>query len=132
MKLTLKDLQDAEREYSEYALQALLGETQPFIPDMSNLLMGFMDKRAVLTEGELTEIFAQSGISGNDHALAIKYLIEANFLGLQIGDENYRFALTPQQTSFMLSQATKYRSRQNILRTFKVHKAFHKSLDIRA
>jgi len=118
------------RQYSEHAFQSLSSEWQPYIPDMTDLLLGFFGSMASLTYEEIRRILTEVGVKASDVEKVIRFLIECNFLGLAVDENNYRFALSPTQATLMYRQAGRFVHQRSGERRFRIHKAFHDCLSI--
>ena len=126
--LTLRDFNDALREYSEYALQALSAEWHPYVDDMAALLLSFYGGPAEFSFEALRQTILSSDIHEESLEEVLRFLIQSQFLGIAIDEHNYRYATTPTQTTIMERQAGRFVHQQGGVRKFRVHRAFHESL----
>ena len=126
--LMKRDFDTALREYSGYALQALSAEWCPYIPDLEELLLEFWGGLAEITDAELRSKLASSGVEPNDTEEAVRFLVEAQFLGLGIDEHNYQYAVTPIRRALMMRQLRRFVHRQGGERRFRIHRSFHHSL----
>ena len=128
--LTRKDFEAALRDYSEYALQALSAEWSPYIPDLGDSLLEFWGGTEELTNSELQTRLVESGVESNDVEGAVRFLVDAQFLGLAIDEHNYRFASTPTESATMMRQAGRFIHDRGGQRRFRIHRAFQQSLGL--
>jgi hypothetical protein len=128
--VTKRDFSSAMRDYSEYALRSLAAESQPYIPDMTDLLFEFAERPALMTRDELHNTLLASHIEQTDFSKTINFLFESNFLGYGIDDYNYTFPTSPAGAELTLRRALRHSEKQSKVRTFKIHRAFHEALAI--
>ena len=128
--LTKKDFEAALRDYSEYALQALSAEWSPYIPNLGDSLLEFWGGTEELTNDELQTRLIESGVEPNDVEGAVRFLVDAQFLGLAIDAYNYRFASTPTESAMMMRQAGRFIHNRGGERRFRIHRGFQQSLGL--
>ena len=128
--LTRRDFDDASREYSEYALQALSAEWHAYIPNMDDLLLAFWGGQPDLSYGDVCNALESAEVAKHHVDEVIKFLIQSQFLGLAIDDHNYRFALNPSLSRSMERQAGRFVHQRGGERKFRIHRAFHQSLSL--
>lgn len=130
-RLSKTDFANAMSVYSEYALQSLAAESQPYIPDMTDLLLEFMEGKATLSLDEVNLVLSKCGITHSaDLQKAREFLLDTNFLGYGIDNNNYSFPTTPIESDFARRKSLKHANRQNKPQMFGIHKSFHESLAI--
>lgn len=127
-RLTRKDFDNALTGYSEYALQALSAEWHPYIPDMSDLLLGFWGGRRDLSYQQLSATIMSNGVATDNVAEAIRFLIQSQFLGLAIDESNFKYALSPMESTIMERQMGRFVHQRHGERKFRIHRAFQRSL----
>jgi hypothetical protein len=128
--ITKRDFQSAIDEYSQYALLSLSAEAQPYIPNMLDLMLEFDQCNAILTFEEINKILLNIGIKEKDLQKVLNFLIEVNFLGYGVDNFNYRFPVSPSEDAIMLRRALRFANKNQGVRKFKIHNAFHPSLTI--
>jgi hypothetical protein len=129
--LNRDDFKQAMTDYSDYALLALSAESQPYIPDMLDLLLAFSEGKSVCSSEELDKVFSQCGIGGSTNLLKTRdFLLDANFLGYGIDNMNYVFPTSPPEADIAKRKAFGFASKNNTPQRFKIHRAFHESLGI--
>ena len=129
-KLAKRDFDAALRDYSEYALQALSAEWSPHIPDLADSLLEFWGGTQDITDDELQTRLISSGVEPNDVEGAVRFLVDAQFLGLAIDEHNYKFASTPTESAIMMRQAGRFIHNRGGQRKFRIHRAFLQSLGL--
>ena len=128
--LAKRDFDAALRDYSEYALQALSAEWSPHIPDLGDSLLEFWGGTRDITNDELRTRLISSGVEVNDVEGAVRFLVDAQFLGLAIDDYNYKFASTSRESIIMMRQAGRFIHDRGGQRKFRIHRAFQQSLGL--
>ena len=128
--LAKRDFDAALRDYSEYALQALSSEWSPYIPDLGDSLLEFWGGTEDITNEELRTRLISSGVEPNDVEGAVRFLVDAQFLGLAIDEHNYKFASTPTESAIMMRQAGRFVHNRGGQRKFRIHRAFQQSLGL--
>ena len=128
--LARRDFEAGLRDYSEYALQALSAEWSPHIPDLADSLLEFWGGTEDITDDELRTKLISSGIKSGDVDGAVRFLVDAQFLGLGIDKHNYKFASTPTESAMMMRQAGRFIHRRGGQRNFLIHRAFRQSLGL--
>ena len=126
--LSKRDFKTALRDYSEYALQALSAEWCPHIPDLADSLLEFWGGTQDITDDELRTKLISSGVESNDVEGAVRFLVDAQFLGIGIDEHNYKFASTPTESALMMRQAGRFIHNRGGQRNFRIHRAFRQSL----
>ena len=128
--LAKRDFKAALRDYSEYALQALSAEWSPHIPDLADSLLEFWGGTQDITDDELRTRLISSGVESNDVEGAVRFLVDAQFVGLGIDENNYKFASTPTESALMMRQAGRFIHNRGGRRNFRIHRAFWQSLGL--
>jgi len=130
MRVSRLDFESAMTEYSEYVVQSLTAEWQPFIPEMTGLLLAFSGEPATYRYDELMKTLEEGGVLVKDISAALRFLVEANFLGVARGDGTYEYALTPEQALMMINKSARFKDQFERQKQFQIHRAFHRSLGI--
>ena len=128
--LAKRDFDSGLRDYSEFALQALSAEWSPHIPSLGDTLLEFWGGTEDVTSHELRERLIASGVAPADVGDAVRFLVDAQFLGLAIDEHNYRFAASPMDSATMMRQAGRFIHDRGGERKFRVHRAFQHSLGL--
>ena len=129
-RLAKRDFDAALRDYSEYALQALSAEWSPHVPDIGDSLLEFWGGTQNITDDELRTRLISSGVASSDVEGAVRFLVEAQFLGLAIDEHNYKFASTPTDSAIMMRQTGRFIHNRGGQRKFRIHRAFQQSLGL--
>lgn len=124
-----RDFEGAMGEYSDYAFRSLSAESQPYIPDMEDLILEFGEGKSILNLGRIRRKLLRVRIKEPDIRKAVNFLIETNFLGYEIQKDDFRFPITPTESTLMAKTVWNGMS-ENVMsrRRFKIHNAFHNAL----
>jgi hypothetical protein len=128
--LELQDFKDAMTEYSEHAFRSLCGESQPYIPKMEDLILGFAEAHSRLSLNDVQLKLKDAGIKRRDMRKTIDFLVQANFLGYRASKDSYRFPITPTEFAIMAKTVWNPKKKTKRAKIFIVHNAFHNALAI--
>jgi hypothetical protein len=128
--LGLQDFKDAMTEYSEHAFRSLCGESQPYIPNMEDLILGFAESHPRLSLNDVQLKLKDAGIKKRDIRMTIDFLVQANFLGYRAGKDSYRFPVTPTESAIMAKTVWNPKKKTKRAKIFMIHNAFHDALVI--
>lgn len=126
-KVMATDFTFAERDYSRFAVEALLVESQPQGFDLEEVLYGFAGLGATLSEGELFEVLRGSP----DQEAVRDWLLRTSFLGTQSADGHYVYVEGEAEARKKIVAARRISDRRGEPVMFRVHPAFRPYLDIR-
>lgn len=128
--LTKRDYVDAMQQYSQHALWSLTAESQPYVPDMFDLLVEFADRPATLTLDEVHSILARGRVAEGDFWKTVQFLVEANFLGYGIDEHNYEYPSSPAEDAVMVKRYQRHVETSGEPGRFRIHNAFHSALNL--
>lgn len=123
------DILEAEKRYSQYALESILVENGAAIPNLESLLYEFAGCKAELTENELTHRFEAAHVPSPVHSKTVDYLCSLAFLGIQVRPGDFRFAEDPQEHRRNLALARQSLHLGEPL-VFTIHPAFWAFLEV--
>lgn len=120
------DIRAAEEEYSLFAFEALLVESEPHA-GLSDLLFEFAGQPATMTEGDLRSLL-EPHVRDVDDSRGM--LLRANFLGIEVDDNRFEYPMD--ETSEKRATVLARRLRQQAAREvrFRVHPAYRPYLEI--
>ena len=126
-RITAADVVFAEKQYSRFAVEALLVESEAEGFDLEEVLYEFAGTDSTFSSSELEVLLAKYGESE-----AIRdWLIRCSFLGVEVrpGEFVHVEGETDARRQFMV--ATRFSSKSNALVRFRVHPAFRGHLEVR-
>jgi hypothetical protein len=124
-----QDVIDAEKQYSQYALESILVENGVYVPNLERILYEFAGCRARVPESELGDRLAKANVPPEEHARIIDHLCALSFLGLQVSVGDSRFAEDSTENKRNFAVARQMRGPEESL-VFTVHPAFWSFLEI--
>lgn len=123
------DIIQAEKVYSEYALNSLLAETEIQFPDMERLLIEFVGADEIISKARIEELARAANIDGDSINEAIELLCENTFLGLEIDPGKFEFLYNTGKAKVLQKMAQRVSEQKGIQR-FKINTSFHAYLEI--
>lgn len=117
------EIRTALETYSQYAYEALLVENGITIPEMENVLYGFLGEHAIMCQDEVLKVIDQAGIDAQRHAPTLTRLVEMSFLGIETNDEVFSFPEVGPELTRALRQAERHQPVAG-RRRYQVHQAF--------
>jgi hypothetical protein len=96
-KVQEDDVLEAEKQYSQYAVDSVLVEGEVTVPQLETIIYEFAGSRATLNEVEVYALMKQAGVQPEALDEALDHLCALSFLGVAVGDEDFRFATDPQE-----------------------------------
>lgn len=123
-----EDVRQAERDYSQFAFEALLVESDPQT-GLSNLLIEFAGCSSTLTQEQVNLTMDAAG-HADDHAGRLSDLLRASFLGIEIapGKFDYPPNEIAEQRAYVL--ARRFLETNGRPARFRVHPAYRPYLEI--
>ncbi|MBL8216019.1 MAG: hypothetical protein JNK87_35175 [Bryobacterales bacterium] len=82
-RVEAKDVLDAERQYSQYALDSILVENGITTPQLEGVLLEFLGLRSIVAHSEVTSCILKAGIASEQAQDVVQYLVKLSFLGLE-------------------------------------------------
>ncbi len=129
-KILDSDIQAAELEYSDFAIELLLAEVNKVNPFITKeLIFEFYGEKEVLLDDEIKERLDIGGISSavSDHVIEV--FVENSFLAIETSDLEFTFIYEDRERERIYAKARKNREKYNRIR-YRIHPAFHPALEI--
>ncbi len=124
------DFIDAQKRYSQYALDSLIVENGITVDDFERLLYEFVGLPEVITKKQILEAVKASQIEGLDPDVMIQLLCERSFLGREVKQNVYRFQYSFAENEKLEVMARKTANRRaSEERRFRIGKPFHPFLE---
>lgn len=117
----------AESEYSKFAIEALLVESEAESFDLEEILYEFAGFDSTLNENELAEALSEV----NDSEKVKFWLIKTSFLGIEIADGDFIHVEGDASARRKLRLAERLSNRLGRETRYRIHPAFRKYLDVR-
>jgi hypothetical protein len=125
-----KDVLDAEKQYSQYALDSILVEGNVTIPQLESVFLEFLASEPVLTESEVRQYVSSAGVEAESVDDVIAHLVRLTFLGLEVGEGRFEFSDQTRELKKIRLLAERYARGRNSERRLEVNSAFRSYLEI--
>jgi len=121
------DFISAESDYSEFAIEALLVESQSEPFDLEAVLYEFAGSDCTLSERELLDILGRHG-SAED---ILNWLVRAAFFGVEVTRDHFAHLEGETRATMRLKVARQNATKDRRQVTFRIHPAFRPFLEIK-
>ncbi|WJS91100.1 P-loop ATPase, Sll1717 family [Microbacterium testaceum] len=121
------DVLFAEGQYSKFAFDALIVESDAEEFDLEEILYEFAGVGATMTEDEVNEVLSPA----TDAGAVINWLMRTSFLGVEVAPGEFRHVEGRTNAKRQLRLARRFAERQATPIRFRVHPAFRHHLEIR-
>jgi hypothetical protein len=91
------DILEAEKQYSQYALETILVENGVEVLSLESIIYEFAGCKACLSVDEVTGLLTRAQVPLEKALSVIDHLCSLTFLGVEVGPEDFRFAEDPQE-----------------------------------
>lgn len=125
-----RDILDAEKQYSLYALDSILVENGITIPQMESVLLEFLGCDSVLTETSVRQRISRAGIEAEKVDSTISHLVKLTFLGVEIDLGNFLYADEPRELKKAYILGSRYASERGGEIRYQINSAFRAYLEI--
>jgi hypothetical protein len=126
-----KDILSGEMQYSRFALDSLLVEASPRIPEIENLLLDFVRGPDVVTDETMQRAVAATGSDPERTDDFVGTLGELTFFGYEVAPGRFEFMNELESASKILAMAQKTADEMNAgTRRFYIHPAYHSYLEL--
>jgi hypothetical protein len=127
-----KDFIDAEKQYSRFALDALIVEAGVRIANIEDLLLHFVLSSEIITETEISTRLLAAKMPATELEKVISLFVEPTFVGFEVAPNRFEFLYDEQDERKFFVMARKTADETtNGVRRFRIHPAFHAFLEIK-
>lgn len=126
--VTQDDIDMADEQYSRFAFDALVVESDAQEFDAEEVLIAFAGVNATLSEHELQEILAEVPV---EPELVRSWLLRTSFLGIELGAGEFKHVEGSAAVNKNLKVARRLADRESRELRFRVHPSFRNHLDVR-
>ncbi|MEI9476678.1 MAG: hypothetical protein WCO26_08890 [Deltaproteobacteria bacterium] len=126
-----KDILDAERQYSQYAIDSIMVENGITLPELESILFEFAGCNHVLNEKELKDLILKARVPEGKLTQIIDHLINLSFLGLEIDEGEFTFSDDPKDYLKNNVLAERLVEGSGRVRRYKINPAFCAYLEIK-
>ncbi|HEV3034101.1 MAG TPA: hypothetical protein VGX72_04860 [Solirubrobacteraceae bacterium] len=132
-KVTVADIVDAERQYSQFAFEALLVEGSGDVSRFENLLFEFVSSEEIVTLGDVKSALVSGGVTDEaTQRSVLDQLVSLSFLGQETHNAEYEFAENPRDRRRLDGLASRFAAQNGRDPRFRIHPAYQAYLDITA
>jgi len=125
-----RDIVDGERQYSRFALDALIVESGARIPNVEDLLLHFVQSSEVITDSGISERLVAADVPSSELENIIMLFGELTFIGFEVSPNRFDFMYDEQDARKILMMARKTADETtNGTRRFRIHPAFQAFLE---
>lgn len=125
-----RDVLDAEKQYSQFAIDSILVENGVTIKQLETIIYEFVGAQPILDEPAVKVILLASGVQDEKAESVIKHLCNLTFLGVEVEQGSFRFAddqAENQKNSILAQRLTNSRTEPP---RYKINLAFWAFLEI--
>lgn len=124
-----EDVLAAEKECSQNAFKSLLVECSSRVPDIEKFLYEFTGSKPIINHNDVEQFCVESKLSESAPEI-INLLLEVNFLGFEVSEEDFRFPEDPQELQKNKAQARNLARHKVATPRYKIHPAFAAFLEL--
>ena len=125
-----QDVLDAERQYSQYALDSIVVESTS-IPDLEKILYEFTGRTAIIKREEIIKVIQNVPSIRNSVDEIIDHLVLLTFLGVEVQYDDFRFAEDPSELRKNLILSKRYFDDSKLAPRYKINPSFWAYLELR-
>lgn len=90
-KVCADDIEEAEKEYSQYALDSILVENGMTVHQIQRVIYEFMGCQKCLEGQDIENFFDKAGLDRDQHPYVLERLCALSFLGVEVSASEFRF-----------------------------------------
>ncbi len=124
------DVLEAERQYSQYALEAIEVEGGVTIPQMRDILYEFLGATEIVDQNVIRMYLDKVGIAKKHHLSVIDSLCALSFLGVEVRLGDFESAGDEDERHKLAVMARKLVDSTDGVPRYKIHPAFHSYLEV--
>jgi hypothetical protein len=87
-----RDVVDAEKQYSQFAIDSILVENGITIKQLETIIYEFVGAEPILTDPQIRKILLGAGMPADKMESILRHLCNLTFLGLEVEQDIFRFA----------------------------------------
>jgi hypothetical protein len=125
-----RDILDAEKQYSLYALDSILVENGITIPQMESVLLEFLGCDRVLDETNVRQVISRAGVEAEKVDSTISHLVKLTFLGIEVEVDRFQYADEPRELKKAYVLANRYSLERGGGIRYQINPAFRAYLEV--
>lgn len=129
--VTEKDITDAERDYSQFAYEAILVEGVASSLNLEDVLIEFAGEDSIIDSARLRSLMEEACTSETDFRHVVSVLRKLGFLGIEVGAGLFDFGGTEGEMKRSDVRSRKFEKSSGQLARYEVHPAYRSHLMIK-
>jgi hypothetical protein len=129
-KVESSDILEGEKQYSQFAFSSVVVETIVFLPTIETILYEFVGLLPILTLGQVTNCMKRANVTQGDVETIVSHLCMANFFGMEVERETFRFPDDSNDLRKLQVLSTRYRETTATETRYMINKPFWAFLEI--
>ena len=130
-KIEEGDILEAEKAYSNYALESLIAECENSCKQIESILYYFAGYSEIFSENYIMLALIENGVEESELNEIIDILIKLTFLGFEVSKDKFEFMYNQNEEKKMKVLANRVASlNSDKQKRYKINKAFHAFLEI--
>ncbi|MFI9314026.1 P-loop ATPase, Sll1717 family [Streptomyces althioticus] len=125
-----KDILEAERDYSQFAYEAILVEGVASSINLEDILIEFAGEESIVDSARLDFLISQACDSAAESDRAIGVLRKLGFLGIEVGENEFDYGGTEGEMKRANVRSRKFEKSSGRLARYQVHPAYRSHLMI--
>lgn len=127
-----RDIVDAEKQYSQYAIDSIMVENGITVPQLQDVVLEFAGSDAILRESAVKAKILAARLPEPVADSVVQHLVSLTFLGQEVRPDEFVFTDDWKELRKNSVFAERLASEKGVERRYKVHPAFHAYLEINA
>ena len=124
------DILQAEKAYSQYALDTIQVEDGVNLPELEGVLYEFVGVSEEVDEIQVRELLRRAGIEEHRHEVVTRHLCALSFLGAEVREGSFAFACDEDELRKQAVMARRLVETRGGPRRYRVNAAFHTYLEV--
>ncbi|MGW1038709.1 P-loop ATPase, Sll1717 family [Streptomyces sp. NPDC002547] len=124
------DILDAERDYSQFAYEAILVEGVASSINLENVLIEFAGEESIVESARIGSLVSEATTSEADRDRAISVLRKLGFLGIEVGEGDFDYGGTEGEMKRANVRSRKFEKSSGRPARYEVHPAYRSYLEI--
>jgi hypothetical protein len=125
-----EDFRNAEKLYSEYAIDSILVENGISLTELEHILYEFAGCQSILTIDQIEAFYLKAGMPPEMFQKVTDRLCSLSFLGMEVAQNQFRFSDDQHEHKKNLVLSRKFCENSNAPTRFQIHKCFRPYLEV--
>lgn len=129
-RIEAKDVIDAEREYSQYAVDSIRVENETTLPEIETILLEFAGQPATLDGSAVNRLIERAGVSGSRCDEVVAQLLSVTFLGVEVSPGYFAYSDDPRDLQKNAVLAARLAEKNGRDVQYRINTPFHAYLEV--